>query len=75
MTKGVKFYVKDSSNGGQFPEAKPVKADMGILIEHNGQRFTLAEDNFGRLVLTSIGGVSLILKPNSSNRVLISAED
>jgi hypothetical protein len=69
------FYAKNHQDGSVAPEAKLLDANMGILIEHGGKRFTVREDNFGRLVLTSIGGTSLVLKPRSANAALIDSED
>jgi hypothetical protein len=72
----TKFYAKDTSNGDFFPEPKLIQADMGILIEYGNKKFTIQEDNFGRLILTSVGsGLGLVLTPRSWNSVVISSED
>jgi hypothetical protein len=73
--KGLKFYTRNSRAKDGTPEVKLVEADMGILIEHNGQHYTLNLDSFDRLVLTALGGVGLELKPTASNRIIISSED
>ncbi len=50
-------------------EHVPVTHDLGIVIEHNGDHFTISEDNHGNLLLRSIDNVQLMIMPQGSNTV------
>ena len=51
-----------------------VKHDLGVRIHHNGKSYQISEDNSGSLVLRSLLGSQLIVKPSSSNGIKIECE-
>lgn len=66
------FYAK-VIEGRSFARRK-IEHDLGIEIESHGARYSLSEDNYGRLILRSLDR-SLVIKPESSNSVIIEVEE
>lgn len=63
----MKVYAR-SIDGAKLKKVE-ISHDLGIEISHNGKSYSLAVDNFDRLILRSIDTTQLILLPQSSNTV------
>jgi len=51
-----------------------VYQDLGIVIIHKGNRYTISENNSGTLVLRSIDSTQLVLLTKAANLVEIRSE-
>jgi len=52
-----------------------ITQDMGIKIEHRGNRYNLYINNHGDLVFNSIDNVQLLVLPKGSNTIEIKSEN
>jgi hypothetical protein len=69
----LKFYAKVMNDSKV--SVLEVQHDLGIKIVHNDREYTLSEDNFGRLVLSSVYLTQITVLPRASNSVIIKSEE